>query len=95
MGKGSLAVYTINYHFVWCPKYRKPILIGLIKEFLEEQLYKIAETKRYKILELKVMPNHIHLFIESDPFDSPMGMVKILKGVTSLRLFKRFPELSK
>jgi putative transposase len=58
--------------------------------------YTIAETKGYKILELKVMPDHdIHLFVESNPFDSPISMIKIFKGVTSLRLFKRFPELSK
>ena len=95
MGKSSSAIYNIYYHFVWCPKYRKSILTGKIKEFLEEQLYTIAETKGYKILELKVMPDHIHLFVESNPFDSPISMIKIFKGVTSLRLFKRFPELSK
>jgi len=36
----------VNYHFIWCPKYRKPILeeVG-IKEFLEDQIYTIAATK--------------------------------------------------
>lgn len=93
MGRLSSAVHNINYHFVWCPKHRKPILVGKVKDFLEEQLHTIAETKGYEILELKVMPDHIHLFVKSNPFDSPMMMVKIFKGVTSLRLFKRFPEL--
>ena len=39
------------------------------------------------------MPDHIHLFIEANPFDSPTNIVKIFKGVTSLRIFKKFPEL--
>lgn len=93
MGKASSAVYNINYHIVWCPKYRKKILEGKVKEFLEDQLETIAATKDYKILEIKVMPDHIHLFIEANPFDSPTNIVKIFKGVTSLRIFKKFPEL--
>jgi putative transposase len=55
----------------------------------------IAETKGYKIVESKVMPDHIHLFIEANPFDSPTNIVKIFKGVISLRLFRKFPELQK
>jgi putative transposase len=47
MGKKSSAVYNINYHIVWCPKFRKPILVGKVKEFVEEQLETIAQTKGY------------------------------------------------
>ncbi|MEW5840908.1 IS200/IS605 family transposase [Nitrososphaera sp.] len=95
MGRASSAVYNINYHIVWCPKYRKAILTEKVKEFLEDQLRTIAETKGYKILELRVMPDHIHLFIEANPFDSPINIVKIFKGITGLRMFKKFPELEK
>jgi putative transposase len=95
MGRTSSAVYNISYHIVWCSKYRKAILTGEVKQFLEEQLETIAETKEYKILEMRVMPDHIHLFIEAKPFDAPTNIVKIFKGVTSLRLFKRFPKLHK
>ena len=51
MGKASSASYNINYHIVWCAKFRKPILTGKVKTFVEEQLETIAETKGYKILE--------------------------------------------
>jgi REP element-mobilizing transposase RayT len=61
MGRKSSAVYNITYHIVWCPKFRKPILVGRVKEFVEEQLETIAQTKGYKILEARVMPDHIHL----------------------------------
>jgi len=95
MGRTSSAVFNINYHFVWCPKYRKSILKGKIKEFLKDQIDTIAETKNWKVLELKIMSDHIHLFISAPPFDSPTAIVKILKGVTGLRLFKKYPELKK
>jgi len=93
MGKGSSATFNINYHIVWCPKFRKKILTGKVKTFVEDQLETIAQTKGYNILEARVMPDHIHLFIEANPFDSPTNIVKIFKGVTSLRIFKKFPEL--
>jgi len=93
MGRTSSAVYEINYHIVWCPKYRKPVLVGEVREFLEEQIKTIAETKGWEIIELEVMPDHIHLFISAPPFEAPTNIVKILKGVTAKRLFEKFPEL--
>lgn len=93
MGNTSSAIYNINYHIVWCPKYREKVLKGIIKEFIQDQLLTIAETKNYEILELQVMPDHIHIFISAPPKDSPTGIVKILKGITGLRLFKKYPEL--
>ena len=93
MGRTSSAVYEINYHIVWCPKYRKPALIGEVKKFLEDQIKTIAETKDWGIIELEVMPDHIHLFISAPPFEAPTNIVKILKGVTAKRLFEKFPEL--
>jgi len=94
MGRKSSAVYNINYHLVWCPKYCKPILENKkVKEFLEDQIHTIAKTKDYEVLALEVMPDHLHLFISASPFDSPTAIVKVFKGVTALRLFKKFPEL--
>ena len=93
--KTSSSVYNINYHIVWCPKYRKPILTGNIKQFLKTCLETIAETKEWKILELQIMPDHIHLFISAKPMFSPTAMVKVLKGVSGLQLFKQYPELKK
>jgi len=91
--KTSSCIYNINYHIVFCPKYRKPILTGKIKQFLKDCFETIAETKEWKLLELQIMPDHIHLFVSPKPYDSPTGLVKILKGVSGLQLFKKFPEL--
>ena len=94
MGKKSSCVYNINYHLIWCPKYRKPILAEpKVKTFLEDQMHTIADAKEYEILELQIMPDHIHLFISAKPFEAPTDIIKVFKGVTALRLFKKFPEL--
>jgi len=91
--KTSSAVYEINYHIVWVPKYRKDVFKGKLKEFLEDTITTIAASKGFGITELMVMPDHIHLFISAPPKYSPTEIVKVMKGVTALRLFRKFPEL--
>ncbi len=91
----SSSVYEIYYHLVWCPKYRKKVLIDDIKKWLKNAIPVICETKEWKVHELEVMPDHVHIFISAPPKESPMGIIKVLKGVTGLRLFREFPELKK
>jgi putative transposase len=96
MGRKAQQPTTLNYQLVWCPKYRKPILEKAeIKQFLEDQIHTIAATKGFEVLALEIQPDHIHLFVSAPPFDSPTEIVKVFKGVTALRLFKKFPELKK
>ena len=84
MGHKSSAVYDINYHLVWCPKYRKPSLKEpTVKEFLEDQIATIAETKEYEVLALEVMPDHIHLFVSATPFDSATGIFARATGIST------------
>jgi putative transposase len=68
-------------------------LVDKVKESVEEQLETIAQTKGYKILEARVMPDHIHLFIEANPFDLSTNIVKIFIGVTGLRMSRKFPDI--
>jgi len=95
MGRTSSATYNINYHIVWCPKYRRGILKGKVEEFLKLCIYTIADTKDWVVHALEVMPDHIHIFISAPPFQAPTDIVKILKGVTARQLFMEFPELKK
>ena len=87
------AVYNINYHIVWIPKYRKNILIGKIELRLKEMLYEVAENYGYEILGMEVMPDHIHLFVSAPPRYAPADVVKKFKGVTGSKLFLEFPFL--
>jgi len=95
MGRTSSAVYNINYHIVWCPKYRRGILKDKVESFLKSCLQTICETKKWELLEMEVMPDHIHIFISAPPFEAPTDIVKVLKGVTARRLFMEFPDLKK
>ena len=57
------AVYNINYHLVWIPKYRKSILRGGMKERLKEIFSEIAEQYEFEIEEMSVQTDHVHLFV--------------------------------
>ena len=92
---GSNQRASAFYHIVFCPKYRKPILIGKVKDFVKEQIHTISATKGYEVLELKIMPDHIHLFLSAPQMESPTGIAKVLKGVSGLGSFKKYPELKK
>ncbi len=93
MGKTSSSVYNINYHFVWCPKYRKNILKKEIQEFTEEILKTICLSKGWELLEIEVMSDHIHIFLSAPPYESPTGIIKVLKGTSAIQIFRKFPEL--
>lgn len=80
-------------HIVFCPKYRRPVLTGSIKERLEELVAELANRKKWDILNMTVQPDHVHIFIRVNAEDSPHKVVKAIKGVTSNRLRKEFPDL--
>lgn len=86
-------MYQTAYHVVWCPKYRRKVLIGRISEFLTAQLTEICELRQWPILALEVQPDHIHLFLSIPPSIAVADAVKILKGTTARKLFVEFPEL--
>ena len=86
-------VYQTAYHVVWCPKYRRKVLIGKVSEFLTAQLTEICELRQWPILALEVQPDHIHLFLSIPPSIAVADAVKILKGTTARKLFVEFPEL--
>ena len=86
-------VYSLQYHIVWCTKYRKPILKDGIDMELKQMLQEIAEEYHFQILAMEVMPDHIHLLLDCRPQFMVSDMVKILKGNTARWLFLRHPRL--
>jgi len=88
-------VYLINYHLVWCPKRRKPVLVGGVKRRLEQILREVAKEKGVEILALEVQPDHLHLFISAYPQLPVHKLVKALKGRSSHHLRREFPHLLK
>lgn len=81
-------VYCIQYHIVWCVKYRHKIIQGNIENKLKELLYKIAEDNNFTIEEMETDLDHIHLLIQCTPQHYIPDMIKALKGVSARLLMK-------
>ena len=86
-------VYQTAYHVVWCPKYRRSVLTGTVAESLSALLSEVCEENNWKILNLEIQPDHIHLFVSIPPSKSVSEAVKRLKGTTARKLFLKHPEL--
>jgi len=87
------SVYSLKYHVVWCPKYRRPVLVGQVADDLKALLHEKAEVLGAEIHSLEVMPDHVHLFVESDPTLPVQFLVNQFKGYTSRILRDRYPDL--
>jgi len=88
-------VYLINYHLIWCPKRRRPVLVGKVKNRLQQIIKQVAKEKSVEILALEIMPDHLHLFISAYPTIAIHKLVKAFKSRSSNLLRKEFPELLK
>jgi len=86
-------VYSLKYHLVWCPKYRRKVLVDDIAEELRSLLYRKAQELDVIIEALEILPDHVHLFIESDPTEAPQRLANQFKGYTSRILRQKFPQL--
>ena len=86
-------VYSIQYHIVWCTKYRKKVLINGIDVRLKAYLKQLASDYDFKITAMEVMPDHIHILVDCKPQFFPSDMIKILKGNTARCLFRDYPKL--
>lgn len=87
--------YLVQYHLVWCPKFRYNVLKGNVEEALKRILAEICAKYEYEILELEVMPDHLHIFVSAKPTIAPTDIVRTLKSISSIELFKEFPALKK
>jgi putative transposase len=85
--------YDLGYHVVFCPKYRRPVLDGPVKDRCEELIRIKAAGHGWRIVTLEVMPDHVQLFVKTRPKDSPSYVANQLKGFTSRRLREEFPHL--
>ncbi|NES00295.1 MAG: IS200/IS605 family transposase, partial [Symploca sp. SIO1B1] len=75
-------VYSCKYHIVWTPKYRRCVLVNGVDTRLKELLNQIAQEIQVDILEIEIMPDHVHLLIEVDPQFGIHKTVKRFKGAT-------------
>jgi putative transposase len=87
------SVYSCQYHVIFCPKYRRKVLLDKISKRLEELILDKQEDYSYAILDIDVMPDYVHLLIDVSPKIGIWATVNKIKGYTSNILRKEFPEL--
>ena len=90
---GAHTKYRIMYHIVWIPKYRKRVLEDKIAKKLKILLYECAEINGWKIEELNIQRDHVHILIQLKPSISVSRAVQIMKGGSSRKIRDEFPEL--
>lgn len=87
------AVYACQYHLVWCPKYRRPVLVGSVEDALKGFRSALCHRMSVEINEVELMPDHVHLLLSIPP-SVPLGaVVRRIKGASSRLLRQRFVSL--
>lgn len=93
--KSDKRVYNLNYHIVYCPKFRKKCLVGDVALRCEQLMREKCAELGCEVVALEIMPDHIHLFLAATPDLAPNHIVAQLKGYTSRVLRQEFPMLLK
>lgn len=88
-------VYSCQYHVIWCPKYRRPVLNEAVRARLQELIVQKQGEYGYKVIEMQLMPDHVHLLIDVDPRVGVNKVVGKIKGYTSRTLRHEMPWLKK
>ena len=91
--KSKTSVHNVAYHLIWCPKYRRKVLVNKIAIRLKQLLKLKAKENEWEIKSIEIMPEHVHIFIKANPVASPHWIIQQLKGYTSRILRNEFPEL--
>ncbi|HDR7711661.1 TPA: IS200/IS605 family transposase [Bacillus cereus] len=87
-------VSLINYHFVFCPRYRRKIFLNTkVEERFKELVQEICGEMDVAIVAMECDKDHVHLFLNTLPTLSPVDTMAKIKGVTSKRLRGEFPHL--
>ena len=83
-------VFSCKYHVVWCPKYRRDVLVNGAVARLKEIIRQVCLETDSEVLEMEVMPDHVHLLVEVDPQFGVHHLVKLIKGRSSRLLRQEF-----
>jgi len=86
-------VYSCKYHIVWCPKYRRKVLVGDVEKRLKEIIREVANEVNVEIIEMETDKDHIHILCEVDPQFGVNRFIKLAKGRSAKILREEFPHL--
>ncbi len=88
-------VYSCQYHVIFCPKYRRPLLVDAVAARLKELVLEKQGDYGYRVMGIDVMPDHVHLLLDVDPRIGIASVVAKIKGYTSHELREQFPWLKR
>lgn len=86
-------VYSCKYHIIWCPKYRRKVLVDNVEKRLKEIINEVALESNVEIIEMETDRDHIHIIADIDPQFGVMKFVKKSKGRSSRVLRGEFHHL--
>jgi putative transposase len=89
------SVSSINYHFVFVPKRRRPVLVQDVAKRLQEIIFGVVTEHGWKLIALEIMPDHVHFFINAPTHESPADIARWVKGRAAKLLRVEFPHLTK
>jgi putative transposase len=95
MRSNNNVVYVCRYHVAFCPKYRRKVLVPPMDARFKTILAAQIERWGQELIELEVMPDHVHLLVGCDPQFGIHRLVKRLKGSSSHALREEFPALKR
>ena len=85
-------VYLCRYHVIFCPKYRRRIFVDGIDVRTKQIFFNTAKVHDFQILEMEVMPDHVHMYVSIPPKISVSKVIGRIKGKSALMIFDRHPE---
>lgn len=87
------SISKLGYHIVWCPKFRHPVLVDAVAVETKTILAQTCAHYGWTLHEIEVMPDHVHIFVQGSPKDSPSDIAKTLKSISAVHIFNTFPKL--
>jgi putative transposase len=86
-------VHHILYHIIFCPKRRRKVLVGPVHDRLKTVIEQVAEENQWHVVRLAIQPDHVHLFMQANPYTLPTDIPRLIKGRSSHELREAFPHL--
>ncbi len=87
------AVHHLLYHIIFCPKRRKKVLVGEVHDRLKQIIEEVTQEHGWQVVELAIQPDHVHLFLQSNPYTLPTDIARLMKGRSSHDLREEFVHL--
>ena len=87
--------YSCKYHIVWCPKYRRKVLVEAVAERLAQIIREVCQEHEAEVLSLEIMPDHVHLLVRCDPQFGIHRLIRLIKGRSPRFLRQEFRALKR